>query len=248
MSYELIGHHHVRSSLASENQSFSLVGPSGVGRTGILLEWAQGQAIEFVSSLDVPTARAISTKALYSPGLTYAVDADRARTDSWVPLLKPLEENLMRLVAISTRPLPAPVSSRISTYRVGYLSEKEVLKILAKQFPTKGPRPYLAKVLMGSLENVERAESIVSAFEPIDHSLSDRHIPSTVRTNPLGSYYCLRLLCLAIAGKPSLPFSTTALTAIPKSMAFSFLAKPDPAGKNEARNLLGMFFSQVSHV
>jgi hypothetical protein len=247
MVYDVIGHSAVRASLKDESGPFALLGPSGVGRTGILAEWGEDKNLRFIPKFDMETAKSIAAESLTKTDVVYAVDADLGRKDSWMPLLKPLEEGWLNMAIISTYPLPLPVMSRLRVYRVGFLTESEILKILATKYPRIGPRPWIAKACGGALDTLSQVENTVSTFEDLDKALADRVIPrGLIKDNPLGAYHCFVMACGASMGIRSLPFSRAALSNIPKALAKVVLSTPVPVGRHEARNSLFLFLGQVT--
>ena len=243
--YEVIGHEEVRARLRGWEGSFAVVGPPGVGKRGMVCEWALSQKldVDVYPSLWIEEAKILVDKAYATPGLTVLLNGDET---IWGPLLKPVEEGVLR-VGVWADALPANVKSRMALFAAGLLSDAQVSQILAKNFPTYGPRPWLVKSLMGSLYNLDLMHQAVQIFEVIDTALSARKPPKESRDEAIAVLLCLRLACVARLGVSNLPWSSGALGSIPKDAAWKFLMMVPRSTKSEARNTAELFFRSVQH-
>ena len=242
--YEVIGHEGLRTALSGVQDSFAVLGPPGIGKRGVVHEWAaDAEYGEPFVWLNIEQARQLAEKAYAVGAMTALIDGDEVK--NWDPLLRPIEEGVLRVAVWATR-LPDPVLSRVMVFGAGYLREADILKILARDFPAVGPRPWLAKALMGTFAALERTYEAVQVFEIVNACLADRSIPKIIRDVPDAVLTCLKLACAAKIGVSNLPWSKAALDAIPQKVAWPTVRGNFPTSKNEARNLAYMFFGGVS--
>lgn len=243
--YEVIGHEEVRARLRDWEGSFAVVGPPGVGKQGIVKEWALSKEIDVdvYPSLWMDDAKILVQKAYATPGLTVLLDGDQTL---WGPLLRPIEEGVLR-VGVWADSLPANVRSRMAIFAVGLLSDAQVSQVLARDFPAYGPRPWLVKALMGNLFNLDLMNQAVQIFELIDAGLASKKSPKELRNDSIPALLCLRLAAVARLGAPNLPWSSAALDAIPKDLAWKFLMMVPRSTKSEARNTAQLFFEALKH-
>jgi hypothetical protein len=242
--YDVIGHEETRARLKGWEGSFAVVGPPGTGKKGIVLEWALSNEIDvdIYPSLWIDDAKILAEKAYARPGITALLDGDQT---VWGPLLKPVEEGALR-VGVWAVSLPANVRSRMALFATGLLSDSEVSQILARDFPTYGPRPWLVKALMGNLFNLDLMQQAVQVFELVDAGLSAKKAPKELRTDSIPVLLCLRLACVARLGSPNLPWSSGALAAISRDAAWKFLMMVPRSTKSEARNTAELFFRSLN--
>lgn len=243
--YEVIGHEHLRKTLKDFDGSFVVVGPKGVGKKGIVYEWAEDKDdYETFSVWTVDQARELAKRAYAVGSLTALIDGDMVQF--WDPLLKPIEEGILRVAVWATK-LHLPLASRVSVVGAGFLTEQQVLQILAKSFPTVGPRPWLAKALMGQFGNFNDVYAAVHVFEEINTCLAARSFPKVLRDSPVAVLRCLELASAARVGASNLPWSKAALNAIPRDVAWDLLKSPKPDEKHHARNASTAFFAGVTN-
>jgi hypothetical protein len=203
-----------------------------VGRSLVVAEWAGARPRTRFTTL---------TEAERRPDLLQVIDADQVR--SWTPLLRPLEEAAFPVVVIAQR-LPTPVLSRLPVFRAGYLTQSEVSEVLAEKFPTLRPRPALAELAQGSLDEIAKLEKVAETFETLNTSLAAGRLELR-KSDPVALLAGLKALCRTVAGLDTLPFSPAARATIPRAAATALLARPDPSGEHEARNLLALFWAAV---
>jgi hypothetical protein len=242
--YEVIGHEEVRDRLRNWEGSFAVIGPPGVGKRGMVIEWALAKQLD----VDVyPSlwweAKILADRAYATPGLTVLLDGDQTL---WGPLLKPIEEGVLR-VGVWADALPANVKSRMAIFAAGLLSDSQVSQILARDFPTYGPRPWLVKALMGNLYNLDLMQQAVQIFELVDSGLAAKKAPKELRNDSIPVLLCLRLACVARLGAPNLPWSSAALASISKDLAWKFIMTVPRSTKSEARNTAELFFRSLQH-
>ena len=243
--YDVIGHEEVRSRLRGWEGSFAVVGPPGVGKRGMVCEWAIAKEldVDVYPSLWVDDAKILAEKAYATPGLTALLDGDQTL---WGPLLKPIEEGVLR-VGVWAISLPANVKSRMAIFATGLLPDAQVAQILTRDFPNYGPRPWLVKALMGNLFNLDLMQQAVQIFELVDSGLVAKKAPKELRNDSIPALLCLRLACVARLGSPNLPWSPLALNSIPKDVAWKFLMMVPRSTKSEARNTAELFFRSLQH-
>lgn len=239
--YELIGHKDLRQRLRSHRGSFVLRGPRGVGRYGVVQEWLETQ-----SRVGVDLTPSVETirQAKARPDLTYLIDGDRVSSSAWIQLLQPLEVDAFPMVVLTTGFLPAPIATRLPQFTAGYLTESEVTRVLAREFPSCQPRPLLARAAQGTLANIQSIELAAKTFETLDRSLIERKLPDFRRNDPQGLFQALRLACMSVLGYATLPFSAEALSRITKKIAVVFLQRSLPQAPQEARNEVSLFFAE----
>lgn len=244
---EILGHHEVKSALRRTSSSFVLFGPPGVGKSLLVREWASEltSGYERVTDLSVGLAREIADASVRSSGSVWVLDLGPTPASAWGPLLKPLEEGLLTLAISITQPLPSPMMSRLQILRCGYLSEPHVAQILAREYPRSTPRPVVARLANGSLDDVPRLTSAAKTFETLEKNLSNGRVPDLKR-DPESLFNIVMSLCSTRLGGHGLPFSSEVLDRVSKPLALAFLTSVrQPQDKYEARNLLSLFFSQV---
>lgn len=242
--YDVIGHEPLRERLEDVHESFAVIGPPGVGKKGIVYEWAEGRgSVEVYDILTMEQAKKLAEESHSVEWMRVLINGDAVL--NWEPLLKPIEEGHLR-VAIWATGLPSTVASRIKVFGAGYLNEKEILQILAKSFPTYGPRPWLAKALMGHFGAFNYVYAAVHVFEEINSCLAGRTFPKVLKDQPVAVASCLKLAAAARLLGPNLPWSKSALEVIPRAVAWDILRGPFPMDKNEARNAATVFFSGVT--
>jgi hypothetical protein len=243
--YEVIGHEKVREELKNHKGSFILMGPEGVGRRGILDEWVKYSKAKMIPGLNLEAARAVAERAVNEPGLKVAAIADQVPDIVWGPLLSPIESGLLTIGVTATRPTPLGRSFLVRLLKVGYLSEAEILRILATQYPSYTPRPWIAKAAKGTLKDLDHLAAVVQVFEPINYSLENHKTPNQTLTSPRATFECIRLACAARLGAVNLPWTPAALSYLDHSMAQTFLALNTPGSIHDYRNLNQLFFGWI---
>jgi hypothetical protein len=231
--YEVIGHHDVRSLLQSHDGSFGLLGPSGVGKRGIVAEWLAGRPAEPFSGLK---------QALWRPDIIYLLDGDRVH--DWSRFQLPLEENRFTLLVVASGALPNSIWSRIPCYHTGLLTEVEVTQVLARSFPNLGPRPILARIAQGTLHDIEFKAEVAKTFETLDKALAEGHLPDLRKHRPVAVYSMLLWAARAVLELPSLTFSTAARAFLTRNTALELLTLRPPEDDFQARNMLSLIFSR----
>lgn len=243
--YDVIGHEGLRESLKDIDNSFVIIGPPGVGKKGIVHEWARNvEYDEPFEWLNIVQARQLAEKAYAVGGLWALIDGDAVK--NWDPLLKPVEEGVLRVAVWATK-VHIPLASRAIVLGAGYLTEKQVLQILAKSFPTFGPRPWLAKALQGNFGYFKEIFAAVHVFEEINSCLASKSFPKALKEQPVAVFCCLKLAAAARVGNPNLPWSKAALDAIPRDVAWEVIKGPYPIEKHEARTVSTVFFAGVTN-
>jgi hypothetical protein len=243
--YEVIGHEKVREELKNHKGSFVILGPEGVGRRGILDEWVQNSRAEVLPSLNLKVAQITAERVTNEPGLTVATDADGAIDAAWGPLLRPIEEGILKIGAIIDDYPSKELKTRVRLFNVGYLAESEILRILATQYPSYTPRPWIAKAAKGTLKDLDHLAAVVHVFEPINYALENHKVPNQTLTNPRATFECIRLACAARLGAVNLPWTPAALSYLDHSMAQTFLALNTPGSIHDYRNLNQLFFGWI---
>lgn len=231
--YEVVGHHAVREALRSYDGFLAVVGPSGVGKRGIVAEWLAGRPAE-----------PFHAKVHYRPDITYLVDGDKVH--DWSKFVAPLERAALR-IAIVACSLPTTIESRIGIFRVGLLSEVEVTQVLARDFPMLQPRPVIARIAQGSLADIEFKAETAKTFETLDQALADGTMPNLRKHRPLAVYAMLVWAARAVVGLPSLSFQPSARAFLSSRTALAILSLPTPEDDHSARNMLSLLFSQSVH-
>lgn len=244
LNYDVVGHEQVREALKAEEGSFVLCGPEGVGRTGILLEWVRRTGAEIILPLlSRQVARNTADRARFMPGLVVAINAEKAAEGSWGPLMGPIEEGLITVGAVGSHDHLRGLETRVRLLNVGYLSESGIIRILARDYPSLTPRPWLAKASKGTLANLTQLSATVAVFEAMNYALENHQIPRQVTTNPTSVLDCIHLACEAKFGVENLPWTPAALSAIDPKVAHQFMRLSHPPGSvHEARNLAHLFF------
>jgi hypothetical protein len=232
--YTPLGHAPLRRSLAAHHGSFALVGPSGVGKRGVVAEWVGARSCETLQPGQL-------ARAVERPGLLHLLDATTV-TD-WTPFLRPLEEDAFPVVVIADHNLPAAVASRLPVYRAGYLTEPEVFQVLARHFPGLTPRPLLARLAQGSLDGIQLLAESIETFETLGHCLADG-TPPPRRSDPFLLLTSLRAVCRAVLGLSQLPINLIARSMITSGDAVEFLRYAVPRTRQEASNLLILFLAR----
>lgn len=235
--YAPLGHDRLRASLRRHTGSYALLGPSGVGKRGIVSEWL-GSTPHTVLGPDDRLDGAATRR-----DLVHVIDAAQVRT--WIPLLRPLEEGHVRVVVIAEHDLPAPVATRLPLYRAGLLTEIDVTQILARDHPRLSPRPVIARIADGSLDHLDHLVAVAQALPDVQTHLSAGTTPDLRRGDPLVVLDALRTVCRAVIGLPAPPVSDTARAALPARLAHTLLNAPAWTSKHEARNALVVFFARL---
>lgn len=243
--YEVVGHEEVRARLKNWEGSFAVVGPPGVGKRGMVLEWARAKQVDvdIFPDLFIDEALILAQRAYARPGMVALLDGDQT---VWGPLLKPVEEGVLR-VGVWATGLQDTVKSRMAVFGVGTLSSLEVSQVLARDFPTYGPRPWLVKALMGSFHNLDLMHQAVQIFDLVENALAAKQAPKGLqhKNDAIPTLLCLRLACVARLGVPNLPWSSAALEAIPKDLAWRFMMTVPRSTQSEARNTGELFFRSL---
>lgn len=214
---ELVGHHTVRSVLKGHRGSFALLGPSGVGRRAIAQEWASQQSEE-VTILE--------------------------QVGDWSPYLRVLEEGKGIYVIIASE-LPPAVLSRVPVFRVGYLSDKEVMEVITQSHPRAGNKVLVARLSRGSVENLDVQVRAAGEFGSFEKALEDRACPNLRAVEPMAIASCVRSACASVMGGSKIVLSPQAKASITPQMAKSVLNSPAPKNVYDARNLVTLFFSSI---
>jgi hypothetical protein len=175
--------------------------------------------------------------------LIHVIDADQVR--SWTPLLRPLEDDTVRVVVIGEHDLPAAITSRLPVYHAGLLTEIDVTQILARDHPRLSPRPVIARLAHGSLADLDRVVAIAQALGDVETHLADRTRPDLRQADPLVVLGAVHAICRSRIGLIAPPVSDAARAAIPLRLAHEMLHAPAWTTKHEARNNLTLFFAHL---
>lgn len=235
---EVIGHEQARSALAHHAGSFALLGPSGVGRTRIVDEWIGDRWRDRVDFDRLDQA--------FLDGVIYTLDAD-AQNVPWERLLRPLEEGRMTVAIVATE-IPDPVQTRLPIFRVGLLSEFEVSRILQANNRALQPRSLIAKLLGGSLDNLDLAVAASKTFDTLATVLTTGNFDGTVRfADYRAALFAFQLCCAGALGVSSAPVKAEVLQRIPWALAYQALGCPvtDRMSESEARNYFTLFVRQA---
>lgn len=231
----VVGHQALRRTLAQHQGSFALIGPASVGKRAVVTEWAGTRPLVPLhpDDLDLATRR---------PGLLHLLDADDVTC--WANLLRPLEEATFPVVVLADRPLPAAVTSRLPVFRAGYLTDAEVTQVLAEHYPRLTPRPLIARLAQGSLDNLDTVVASAQHFTEIQEAVEQGRLTNLCRTDPLVALASLRSLCRAVLGLTTVPVTDAVRKALGR-LAAEFLRLPVPTSRHEARNLLSLFLARL---
>lgn len=225
----VIGHQALRAALAHHTGSYALLGPPGVGKRVLVGEWLGDRP-------SGPCPHDPAPRAVQRPSLIQVIDA--AHVGEWTSWLRPLEEQAVTVVVLSDTLLPAAVTSRLPVFRAGYLTESEVTQILAARYPRVAPRPVVATLAAGSLDNLDLLTETAQTLPLLDRALSEGTYPDLRTLNPVALLHGLRAIARSVLGLRSVTVSDPARAALSRTQAAQILMGPVPVSKHEARNLL----------